>query len=83
MKTLYIYVKKHLKKEKSQKRSTNCWCQMKRISNYQIMINIKKKYNYSDKKFYEMCRKALITEKNTEKEFVKLTSALNMKEGEK
>ena len=56
---------------------------MKRISNYQIMINIKKKYNYSDKKFYEMCRKALISGKITEKEFVKLTSALNMKEGEK
>lgn len=53
---------------------------MNRMSNYQIMINIKKKYNYSDKEFYEMCRKTLISGKITEKEFMKLTSVLSMEE---
>lgn len=46
------------------------------------MVNMKKKYNYSDKEFYEMCRKALISGKITEKEFMKLTSTLSTKEGE-
>lgn len=47
-------------------------------SNYNIMKKMKKKYGYSDNKFCELCRKALLQGKITENEFVKLTKGLNV-----